>query len=164
MLLYFLGNRDREQLVAELNSRGYDAEFDAEGVARVEKQVLEYFTGKRKTFDLALAPEGTPFQQRVWQELLRIPYGETISYGELATRVGNPKASRAVGGANGQNPISLIVPCHRVIGSDLSLTGYGGGLNVKEALLKHEGARFVVSGSRAAPEEPLQAELGLAVG
>src|SRR6266404_2471683 len=111
VLLYFLGNRDREQVMAELNSRGYDAECDAEAVASVEKQVLEYFTGKRKTFDLTLAPEGTPFQQRVWQELLRIPYGETISYGELATRVGNPKASRAVGGANGQNPISLIVPC-----------------------------------------------------
>jgi methylated-DNA-[protein]-cysteine S-methyltransferase len=164
VFLYFLGNREREQVIAELQLLGYQAEWDADAVASVEKQVTEYFAGTRKTFDLALAPEGTPFQQRVWQELLTIPFGETMSYGELATRVGNPKASRAVGGANGQNPISLIIPCHRVIGTDRSLTGYGGGLNIKEALLNHEGAKFIASRSRPAPEEPLQTQLGLAVG
>ncbi|MCU1283798.1 MAG: ogt [Acidobacteriales bacterium] len=164
IFLYFLGNRDRDQLVAELESWGYEAECNAEAAADVERQVSEYFSGTRKVFDLALAPEGTPFQQRVWQELLTIPFGETMSYGELATRVGNPKASRAVGGANGENPISLIIPCHRVIGTDRSLTGYGGGLNVKEALLNHEGAKFTAgSRPRSATKEPLQAELGLAV-
>jgi methylated-DNA-[protein]-cysteine S-methyltransferase len=164
IFLYFLGNRDREQVVTELEAWGYDADWNAEAVAEVQKQVSEYFSGTRKVFDLALAPQGTPFQQRVWKELLTIPFGQTMSYGELATRVGNPKASRAVGGANGQNPVSLIIPCHRVIGTDRSLTGYGGGLNVKEALLNHEGASFAVaSRTGSATKEPLQAELGLAV-
>jgi methylated-DNA-[protein]-cysteine S-methyltransferase len=104
--------------------------------------LASYFRGERKTFDIALAPKGTPFQQRVWAELLLIPYGETISYVELARRVGNPKASRAVGGANGCNPIWLIVPCHRVIGSDGTLTGYAGGVGIKLALLELEGAKF----------------------
>jgi methylated-DNA-[protein]-cysteine S-methyltransferase len=164
VLLYFLGKHEREQVVALLESRGYQVEWNAEAVSAVETQVAEYFTGIRRTFDLPLAPDGTSFQQRVWQELLTIPFGETMSYGELATRVGNPKASRAVGGANGQNPISLIIPCHRVIGSNLSLTGYGGGLNVKEALLTHEGAKFAPSRLRSTTEELLQAQLGLAVG
>ena len=91
-------------------------------------------------FDLPLAPVGTPFQQRVWTALLNIPHGVTISYGELATRLGDPKASRAVGLANGRNPISIIIPCHRVIGANGNLTGYGGGLDRKEWLLRHEGA------------------------
>jgi O-6-methylguanine DNA methyltransferase len=142
-LLYFMGERHTsDEVVAELDRKGYEPEWDAAPFARLVKQVTEYFEGKRKDFDVRLAPTGTPFQLRVWQELQRIPHGETISYGELATRVGNPKASRAVGAANGQNPISLIIPCHRVIGSDKSLTGYGGGLNIKEALLQHEGAAF----------------------
>ena len=142
ILFYFLGNRDGDQVMAELSTKGYQPEFNAEAAAGLTRQTAEYFSGLRKEFDLALAPEGTEFQRRVWKELLRIPHGKTISYGELAMRVGNPKASRAVGAANGQNPISLVIPCHRVIGSDKSLTGYGGGLNVKEALLKHEGAAF----------------------
>ncbi len=103
-------------------------------------QLLEYFERKREHFDLPLAPRGTPFQQRVWAALLEIPCGVTISYGELATRLGDPKASRAVGLANGRNPISIIVPCHRVIGANGNLTGYGGGLDRKEWLLRHEGA------------------------
>jgi methylated-DNA-[protein]-cysteine S-methyltransferase len=104
----------------------------------VERQLRDYFTGALRDFDLQLAPVGTEFQLRVWQALRAIPYGETISYGELAKRVGNVKASRAVGLANGCNPIAIIVPCHRVIGSDGSLTGFGGGLRNKEILLELE--------------------------
>jgi methylated-DNA-[protein]-cysteine S-methyltransferase len=102
------------------------------------RQLRAYFAGKLEEFDLPLVPIGTAFQQNVWNELLRIPYGETISYGELARRIGNPKASRAVGLANGSNPIPIIVPCHRVIGSNGKLTGYGGGLPIKEKLLALE--------------------------
>ena len=102
------------------------------------KQLNAYFAGKLRTFDVPLAPEGTPFQSQVWRALCDIPYGETTSYGELAKRIGNPKAVRAVGLANGSNPISIIIPCHRVIGSDGSLTGYGGGLPIKQALLSLE--------------------------
>ncbi len=103
-------------------------------------QLLEYFERRRTRFELPLAPVGTLFQQRVWAALLDIPFGVTISYGELAARLGDPKASRAVGLANGRNPISIIVPCHRVIGANGNLTGYGGGLDRKEWLLRHEGA------------------------
>lgn len=102
------------------------------------EQLCEYFAGRLRQFTLHLDSEGTPFQTRVWRELERIPYGETISYGQLAERVGNPKASRAVGLANGANPISIIVPCHRVIGANGKLTGYGGGLTIKEKLLALE--------------------------
>jgi methylated-DNA-[protein]-cysteine S-methyltransferase len=102
------------------------------------KQLREYFAGRRAEFDLPLAPEGTEFQRTVWRNLQDIPYGETISYGELAKRVGNPKASRAVGAANGQNPIPIVIPCHRVIGANGKLTGFGGGLPTKEALLALE--------------------------
>jgi len=104
-------------------------------VGQAVKQLREYFSGKRANFDLPLAPEGTEFQRTVWRNLQDIPYGETISYGELANRVGNPKASRAVGAANGQNPIPIVIPCHRVIGANGKLTGFGGGLPTKEALL-----------------------------
>jgi len=101
-------------------------------------QLQAYFAGELENFDLQLAPEGTPFQLAVWHRLCDIPYGETISYGELATRIGNPKASRAVGLANGSNPIPIVIPCHRVIGSNGKLTGYGGGLPFKEKLLALE--------------------------
>ena len=104
----------------------------------VAAQLDAYFAGELTTFDLEMDLRGTAFQQRVWSQLCAIPYGETISYGELATRIGNPNASRAVGLANGRNPISIIVPCHRVIGADGSLTGYGGGLERKTWLLEHE--------------------------
>ncbi len=106
----------------------------------VERQLTEYFAGERCEFDLPLAPVGTPFQREVWSALGRIPFGETRSYGEIAHELGRPKASRAVGAANGQNPIWIIVPCHRVIGANGSLTGYAGGLSVKDALLRHEHA------------------------
>ncbi|MBN1874809.1 MAG: methylated-DNA--[protein]-cysteine S-methyltransferase [Anaerolineae bacterium] len=102
-------------------------------------QLAEYFSGTRTMFDVPLAPEGTDFQKMVWQELRNIPYGQTASYGDIANSIGKPKASRAVGAANGKNPIPIIVPCHRIIGSNGKLTGYGGGLWRKEWLLKHEG-------------------------
>jgi methylated-DNA-[protein]-cysteine S-methyltransferase len=111
----------------------YDAFFKD-----VAAQLDAYFAGELSSFDLEMNLLGTPFQQRVWTELCAIPYGETISYGELARRVGNVNASRAVGLANGRNPISIIVPCHRVIGANGSLTGYGGGLERKTWLLEHE--------------------------
>jgi methylated-DNA-[protein]-cysteine S-methyltransferase len=101
-------------------------------------ELRAYFRGELKRFDQPLAPEGTSFQRQVWSELCGIPYGETISYLELAARVGNPRASRAVGLANGANPIPIIIPCHRVIGSNGKLTGYGGGLAVKQKLLALE--------------------------
>jgi len=107
-------------------------------LAEAVRQVHAYFAGDLEAFDLRLTPGGTPFQLGVWKQLCEIPYGETISYGELARRVGNPKAARAVGLANGSNPIAIIVPCHRVIGSNGKLTGYGGGLNIKEKLLALE--------------------------
>ncbi|MGB8952624.1 MAG: methylated-DNA--[protein]-cysteine S-methyltransferase [Candidatus Aminicenantales bacterium] len=102
------------------------------------RQLDEYFKGKRKKFTVKLLLEGTDFQKKVWKELMKIPYGRTASYGEIARAVGRPKAARAVGGANHVNPIGIIVPCHRVIGSDGSLVGYGSGLGKKEWLLKHE--------------------------
>jgi methylated-DNA-[protein]-cysteine S-methyltransferase len=103
------------------------------------RQLTEYFEGTRREFDLPLRLQGTAFQQRVWRELTEIPYGQTWSYGQLAQRIDKPSASRAVGLANGRNPISILVPCHRVIGADGSLTGYGGGLERKQWLLAHEG-------------------------
>ncbi len=112
------------------------------------RQLRAYFAAELRTFDLPLAPQGTPFQLRVWQQLREIPWGETISYGELATRIGNPKASRAVGLANGANPIAIIVPCHRVIGSNGKLTGYGGGLKIKEFLLALERSDALLTGER----------------
>lgn len=103
-----------------------------------KRQLAAYFAGQRTEFDLPLAPAGTGFQQRVWDELRRIPYGQTMTYGELARRIGNPNASRAVGLANGRNPLSIIVPCHRVVGAGGKLVGYAGGMTRKEALLALE--------------------------
>ena len=111
---------------------------DPKPLEEATRQLRAYFAGELEAFDLPLAPQGTPFQLQVWKLLCDIPYGETISYGELARRAGNPKASRAVGLANGSNPIPIIIPCHRVIGSNGKLTGYGGGLPIKEKLLALE--------------------------
>ncbi|MBI3509952.1 MAG: methylated-DNA--[protein]-cysteine S-methyltransferase [Bacteroidetes bacterium] len=105
---------------------------------KAKKQLEEYFSGERKIFDLPLKQEGTEFQQKVWNELCRIPFGKTISYLDLAKNLGDEKVIRAAGTANGKNKIAIIVPCHRVIGSDASLTGYAGGLHRKEWLLRHE--------------------------
>ncbi len=109
-------------------------------LARTRQQLTEYFARTRTTFDLPLDPEGTAFQRRVWDLLRAIPYGATTSYGELARRLGDPAATRAVGAANGQNPIPIIVPCHRVVGARGELTGFGGGLDRKRWLLEHEGS------------------------
>jgi methylated-DNA-[protein]-cysteine S-methyltransferase len=122
-----------------------DWERDDDGLAPVVEQLEAYFGGSREDFDVVLDLAGTEFQRRVWAGLLDIPYGETISYGELARRVGRPGASRAVGLANGRNPVAIIVPCHRVIGANGTLTGYGGGLDRKVWLLDHERSRRAVS-------------------
>ncbi|MEM7208120.1 MAG: methylated-DNA--[protein]-cysteine S-methyltransferase [Pseudomonadota bacterium] len=113
----------------------------ADFFADVNEQLHEYFDGQRESFDLKLNPQGTEFQRSVWRALCEIPYGETRSYGEIANVIGNPKSVRAVGAANGRNPIAIVQPCHRVIGSDGSLTGFGGGLPRKQFLLNLEGAR-----------------------
>ncbi|HEV3179402.1 MAG TPA: methylated-DNA--[protein]-cysteine S-methyltransferase [Steroidobacteraceae bacterium] len=116
---------------------------DAAPFAAVLAQLSEYFRGTRCAFRLPLAPQGTPFQLAVWKALCAIPYGETVSYGELARRLGLPGGARAVGVANGANPLPIVVPCHRVIGADGSLTGFGGGLDIKRTLLSLEGAACV---------------------
>ncbi len=115
---------------------GWEAAY--EPFADLRAQLADYFAGHRQVFDLPLTMTGSPFQRRVWRALQDIPYGETISYGELARRIGVPSAARAVGVANGHNPVCVIVPCHRVIGADGSLTGYGGGLERKRLLLELE--------------------------
>jgi methylated-DNA-[protein]-cysteine S-methyltransferase len=106
-----------------------------------EKQLKEYFAGRRKRFSVKLDLRGTPFQKKVWHSLLKIPYGETRTYGEIARQLGRPNGARAVGAANGKNPISIIAPCHRLVGSTGKLHGFAGGLKTKADLLKHEGAR-----------------------
>jgi methylated-DNA-[protein]-cysteine S-methyltransferase len=121
-------------------------------LAATKRQLEEYFAGGRRVFDLPLAPRGTEFERQVWKALLDVPFGETRSYAEIAGAIARPAACRAVGRANGSNPIPIIIPCHRIIGADGSLTGYGGGLPLKRWLLNHEGAG---SGSGTAPTSPL---------
>jgi methylated-DNA-[protein]-cysteine S-methyltransferase len=116
-----------------------DIPLDEAGNVPVTDQLKEYFNGSRRNFDLLLDLEGTPFQQSVWQAVLDIPYGATRSYGEIARAIGKPRAARAVGMASHNNPVSIVVPCHRVIGHDRRLVGYGGGLGIKTALLNLEG-------------------------
>lgn len=122
---------------------GFGPLDEDELLSSTRRQVEEYLAGGRREFDLPLEPLGTEFQMRVWEELQKIPYGQAISYQELAQRVGSPKGFRAVGSANGKNPISIIIPCHRVIQSNRTLGGYGGGLPIKAALLRLEGTSFV---------------------
>ena len=112
----------------------------ASGMREAQRQLIEYFHGTRRRFDLTLELHGSPFEQRVWMKLLDIPYGATASYGRIAEQLGLANGARAVGSANGSNPIPIVIPCHRVVGSDGSLTGYGGGLPLKRALLELEGA------------------------
>jgi methylated-DNA-[protein]-cysteine S-methyltransferase len=122
-----------------LNARGTVTPGRPEGVlAELERQLEAYFSGALKTFDLPLAPRGTPFQLEVWSALQSIPYGSTCSYSDIARQIGRADAVRAVGAANGQNPIPIVIPCHRVIGANGSLTGFGGGLPMKKWLLSHE--------------------------
>jgi methylated-DNA-[protein]-cysteine S-methyltransferase len=124
-----------------------DAVWDDERCGRAVGQLREYFAGERTAFDVEVAPAGSPFQRRVWEALRRIPFGATVGYGELAAQLGVPGSARAVGRANATNPLPIIVPCHRVIGADGSLTGYAGGLEMKIALLRREGVA-VVEGAR----------------
>jgi methylated-DNA-[protein]-cysteine S-methyltransferase len=139
--LVYLGFGERDPRTRLLEALDPEAAALATGPAALApalSQLEAYFRGELRVFDLPIAPRGTPFQLRVWDELLKIPYGATVSYGELARRLGDPNLTRAVGAANGANPISIIIPCHRVIGADGSLTGYGGGLDVKRGLLALE--------------------------
>jgi methylated-DNA-[protein]-cysteine S-methyltransferase len=115
-------------------------EAETDLLRETRAQLDAYFAGELREFDLPLAPRGTPFQLRVWKALLEIPYGETWSYSDVALRLASPTATRAVGAANGRNPLPIVVPCHRVIGADGSLTGYGGGLEIKRRLLRLEGS------------------------
>ena len=124
--------------------RGYERRETAL-IKKAASQLREYFEGKRREFDLPLRFEGTEFQKKVWAALLTIPYGETRSYGEIAAQVGNPKGPRAVGMANNRNPIAIICPCHRVIGADGRLVGFGGGLPAKEYMLRLEGGRQIAA-------------------
>lgn len=149
--LLLVGERDAEGrlrlagIYMEGHRHGPDVgpswEEDATGFGEVERQLDEYFAGSRATFDLPLAPAGTPFQRRVWEALTRIPWGTTVTYGELAVRAGHRGAARAVGAAVGRNPISIVVPCHRVVGADGTLTGYAGGIDRKATLLALERGR-----------------------
>ena len=132
--------RDRIELEKKYREQGFELEWRPAALKHVARALKAYFHADPDALDLPVAPEGSPFQQEVWHELRKVPYGKTVSYGELARRVGRPGAARAVGRANATNPISLVIPCHRVVGNDGSLTGYGGGMDRKEALLRHEGA------------------------
>lgn len=131
-ILWDVERRDKEAIKRFKNSSNNKI------IIKVKKQLSEYFSGKRKTFDLPLIMEGTEFQKQAWQQLCKIPYGQTISYGEQAKRVGDKNKARAVGMANGKNPIPIIVPCHRVIGSNGTLTGFAGGVDRKAILLDLE--------------------------
>ena len=131
--LYFEGGRHAPAI-----SPHWKQDPDAQPLVAVKKQLLEYLEGLRTHFELALAPQGTPFQQRVWSEIARIPYGEVVTYAELARRAGAPGCARAAGAATGRNPLSIVVPCHRVVGTNGALTGYAGGLERKSRLLELE--------------------------
>ncbi len=136
--LRFLEGQYARSLEEELTRDGYQLARDEARTAHVRQRLEEYAAGTRLDFDLPLAPRGTEWQRTVWQALTEIPCGETRSYAELAAMAGRPAAARAAGRANATNPIPLVIPCHRVIGADGSLTGYGGGLHIKERLLAHE--------------------------
>jgi len=140
-LIHFQAGRDRRKPDPTW-------ERDPKPFRALARQLGEYFRRERRTFDVPLAPRGTTFQLATWRALSTIPYGQTISYAELARRVGRPAAPRAVGAANGANPLPIVVPCHRVIGKDGSLTGFGGGLDKKRALLELEGASCVEPASQ----------------
>jgi O-6-methylguanine DNA methyltransferase len=134
----FLDELGFEAHCTRLEAEGVALEHAPRACARVRDQLLEYFERTRRTFDLELRPQGTSFQLRTWEALRTIPYGETISYGELASRMGDATAVRAVGQANNRNPIPVVIPCHRVIGADGALVGFGGGLSIKRMLLDLE--------------------------
>lgn len=132
---------DAERTLAPLRRSGVELRDDPRACAPVVRQVKDFVAGKRDRLDLASVPQGTEFQQRVWKELRKVPYGATVSYAELARRIGRPSAVRATARANATNPVALLVPCHRVIGKDGAVTGYNGGVAVKKALLELEAKR-----------------------
>ncbi len=142
--LYYEGGRHAPEV-----SKAWVEDCAAAPLAACAHQVREYLQAKRRSFELPLAPEGSEFQRRVWIEIARIPYGETLSYAELARRAGRPGTARAAGAATGRNPLSIIVPCHRVVGTDGSLTGYAGGIDRKTRLLAIEGVLQSVEGAAA---------------
>ena len=148
VLVEFPRSRSRRQMETALADLGPSVHRDPDRVAPVRRQLEEYFDGRRQDFDLKVHPAGTEFQHLVWAALRKIPYGTTTSYGELAASLGRPNSSRAVGAANGANPVSIIVPCHRVVGADGSLTGFGGGLETKRYLLDLEGAPCTAAGGQ----------------
>ncbi len=136
--LEVVGSEEGIQLIEFSDRRAVPAGPPAPCLKECFRQLEEYFAGRRRTFSLKLDLRGTPFQKRVWGELLKVPFGRTATYRDIAEALGNPRATRAVGGANHRNPVSIVVPCHRVVGTDGGLTGYGGGLWRKEWLLAHE--------------------------
>jgi methylated-DNA-[protein]-cysteine S-methyltransferase len=133
--LHFDGGRHAPAIAPEWREEPY-----ASPLRECAEQLADYFAGKRQCFDLPVAPRGTPFQERVWREIAKVPFGETITYAELALRAGAPGSARAAGAATGRNPLAIVVPCHRIVGSGGALTGYAGGLPRKEKLLALEGA------------------------
>ena len=141
---------------ARLAGKSVAWEESARATASVQKQLEEYFAGKRRQFNLPLDLQGTEFQRQCWEELLRIPYGQTRSYGEMARAVGRPNAYRAVGQSNHHNPVAIIVPCHRVLAGGRALGGYGGGLATKAFLLRLEGAAFREEPAETRQQRPLQ--------
>jgi methylated-DNA-[protein]-cysteine S-methyltransferase len=141
--VYFERHLHGDRIAPEWRAASASADPAAEILAEARRQLDAYFAGHLTAFTVPLAPSGTPFQQRVWMALRALPFGDTVSYGEIARRIGAPDAVRAVGAANGRNPLSIIVPCHRVIGSDGSLTGFGGGVDRKRWLLQHEGVLLI---------------------
>lgn len=139
-----IGIAERDGFITHIHLPGRN-KADSEGpetplLSKAFMQLEEYFAGRRRTFDLPLKPEGTPFMRQVWQALLTVPYAHTASYKDIAEAIGNPKACRAVGMANNRNPIAIVIPCHRIVGSNGALVGYGGGLDLKERLLELERA------------------------
>lgn len=150
--LLLAGDRDTLEIIGFPTGKGActpatDWSRDSAAFDDAKRQLDEYFRGRRRTFDLSLKPSGTAFQLAVLAELERIPYGETATYSDIAARVGRPTAVRAVGAANGRNPLPIVIPCHRVVGSDGSLTGFGGGLDTKAALLRLEAESSGLFGS-----------------
>jgi len=143
-----LQERNDVLIAASLHELPEGKKQDTPLLRLAEEQLLSYFAGERRAFDLPLCMQGTPFQMRVWQVLREIPYGETRSYGDIARTIGNPRACRAVGMANNKNPLLIFVPCHRVIGADGRLTGFGAGLPVKEYLLRLEAGKLTSSGAK----------------
>ena len=138
--IWFSVVTERAEVDASISRAGWSPVWDAERATHVATQLREYAAGARTAFDLELAPTGTDWERRVWDALLSIPYGETRSYGQIATQLGDPSKARAVGWANAANPIPVVIPCHRVIGADHTLTGFGGGIDAKIKFLAHEGA------------------------